>query len=81
MVLLFVRRCGCSAGGLQGGLTALICAAEYGHTSCARLLIDAGADKDAKDEVRFQSLLCQATFLRIICFSHLTLSYSNLCHF
>lgn len=26
-------------------------AAEYGHAECVRLLIDAGADKDAKDDV------------------------------
>ena len=26
-------------------------AAEYGHAECARLLIDVGADKEAKDDV------------------------------
>ena len=36
----------------QNGSTALMYAAVYGHTDCVRLLIDAGADKDAKDWVR-----------------------------
>ena len=36
----------------QDGWTALIWAAWNGHTECVRLLIDAGADKDAKDQVR-----------------------------
>ncbi len=37
---------------MQNGYTALIEAAHKGHADCVRLLIDAGADKDAKDEVR-----------------------------
>ena len=37
---------------LQYGFTALMCAAEYGRAECVRLLIDAGADKDAKGDVR-----------------------------
>jgi hypothetical protein len=37
----------------QFGRTALICAAAHGHAACARLLIDAGADKEAKNDVRF----------------------------
>jgi hypothetical protein len=37
----------------QSGDTALILAACYGHTDCARLLLDAGADKDAQTNVRF----------------------------
>jgi hypothetical protein len=36
----------------QWRYTALICAAVNGHADCARLLIDAGADKDAKNNVR-----------------------------
>ena len=36
----------------QLGFTALIRAAECGHVDCVRLLIDAGADKEAKNEVR-----------------------------
>ncbi len=31
---------------------ALIHAAQNGHADCARLLLDAGADKEAKDYVR-----------------------------
>ncbi len=33
-------------------LTALIWAAEKGHTACARLLLELGADKEAKNIVR-----------------------------
>ena len=36
----------------QDGQTALICAAREGHMNCARLLLDAGADKEAKNNVR-----------------------------
>ncbi len=36
----------------QDGRTALMFAAMEGHADCARLLLDAGADKDAKDIVR-----------------------------
>lgn len=35
----------------QDGCTALIRAARNGHTECARLLLDAGAVKEAKDKV------------------------------
>ncbi len=42
----------------QSGRTALIMAAMNGHTICVRLLIDAGADMDAKDMVCRGSLLC-----------------------
>jgi hypothetical protein len=41
---------------MQGGYTALIWAAQEGHTDCARLLIDAGADKNAKIDVRVMCL-------------------------
>ena len=40
------------ANDTQDGSTALIRAAEYGRTDCVRLLVDGGADKDAKDIVR-----------------------------
>ncbi len=36
----------------QSGQTALICAATRGHADCVWLLLDAGADKDARGEVR-----------------------------
>ncbi len=36
----------------QTGWTALMRAAARGHADCARLLIDAGADKDARNNVR-----------------------------
>ncbi len=36
----------------QNGSTALIRAAMKGHADCARLLLDAGADTEANDEVR-----------------------------
>ena len=36
----------------QYGNTALILASQAGHADCARLLLDAGADKEATDVVR-----------------------------
>jgi ankyrin repeat protein len=36
----------------QYGWTALIWAARYGYAECVRLLLDAGADKNAKTDVR-----------------------------
>ncbi len=39
-------------GQLNIGRTALIFAAENGHTDCVRLLLDAGAKKIAKSKVR-----------------------------
>ena len=36
----------------QGRATALIVAAERGHTECVRLLVEGGAEKDAKNSVR-----------------------------
>ena len=40
---------------MQFELTPLICAAEKGHADCVRLLLDAGADTEAKKMVRRQS--------------------------
>ena len=45
----YVRGWGCKS---PSGRTALMRAAVGGHADCARLLIDAGADKDAKSRVR-----------------------------
>ncbi len=39
----------------QFGWTALICAGYHGRMECARLLIDAGADKNATCRVRGRS--------------------------
>ncbi len=50
----FVRRQ--VIGTLQYGSTALIWAAEKGFVDCVRLLIDAGANKDAKGSVRLRPL-------------------------
>ena len=36
----------------QSGWTALMCAAHNGHAECVRLLVAAGADKNATDHVR-----------------------------
>jgi hypothetical protein len=49
----------------QSGLTALIGAAIGGHSDCARLLLEAGADKEAKTEVRrvFDRVVMVATML------------------
>ena len=35
---------------VQTGKTALICAAGFGHTDCARLLLNAGADANSKSD-------------------------------
>jgi hypothetical protein len=49
--------CACCGGDmfiicLQNGYTALMWAADKGQASCVRLLLDAGANKDLKDNVR-----------------------------
>ncbi len=41
----------------QSGRTALMIAAMYGCSDCARLLIDAGADMKVKDGVSFVTVL------------------------
>jgi hypothetical protein len=51
MSLILCSVCG-GKSDLQGGNTALIYAASSGHADCVRLLIDAGANKDAKTNVR-----------------------------
>jgi ankyrin repeat protein len=56
---------------LQSGRTALIIAVMHGHADCVRLLIDAGADKDAKDMVRRRSLICCCAFSFLFLFSPL----------
>jgi hypothetical protein len=51
----------CVCGGKhdsQIGMTVLMCAADHGHADCARLLIDIGADKEAKTTVRSSRGVC-----------------------
>ena len=59
ILILFVMSCFemCLSFELQNGSTALHHAAEVGDAECVRMLIDAGADKDATDDVRRSSLL------------------------
>ena len=45
----------CSHTNVQTGWTALLWAGWNGHEDCARLLLDAGADKEAKASVRGRS--------------------------
>jgi ankyrin repeat protein len=42
----------CTVCATQRGDTALMWAAEYGQTACVRALVEAGANKNAKDKVR-----------------------------
>jgi hypothetical protein len=60
LVVSLYAPCECA---LQGGWTALIRAAVNGQADCARLLIDAGADKEAKTNVRRASVLISLLFL------------------
>ncbi len=57
------------------GWTALMCAAIGGRTDCMRLLIDAGADKDAKSVVRVYCYLLQFSFSFVL-FIHSTFHVS-----
>ena len=62
----------------QDGWTALIQASVNGHTDCARLLIEAGADKEAKDNVRAGRVLSlrfmfMHLILFLLCWQHLYL--------
>jgi hypothetical protein len=47
----------------NGGRTALMWAAEFGRTDCVRLLLDAGADKEATDVVRNLESICRRVIL------------------
>ena len=53
----FALLCAIPITGSQDGDMALICAARNGRADCLRLLIDAGADKNARDNVRVGGLL------------------------
>ena len=51
----------------QGGWTALILAARWGRTDCVQLLLDAGADKNATDNVRGRSFLdCYRVYIHVL---------------
>jgi ankyrin repeat protein len=60
----------CGGSDAQNGYTALMLAAENGHIDCVRLLVDAGAGKEAKSTVRRQSLLFKCARLDITLFTH-----------
>ncbi len=49
-----------AGGASQNGSTALIYAVQYHHANCVRLLLDAGADAEAKDRVRPMVGRCQS---------------------
>ena len=74
-------RCLCDGGisDLQDGNTALMWAAEEGHADCARLLIDSGADKNVKSNVRRRSLFSgtPSRFLLFFLSLDLILHYSS----
>jgi hypothetical protein len=51
---LFLRRLHHLVSHTQNGSSSLMWAAACGHAVCVRLLLDAGADKEAKNNVRMQ---------------------------
>ncbi len=53
---LAVDRAGGSEFDTQNGFTALTRAVHWGHADCVRLLIDAGADKEARDNVNIVAI-------------------------
>ncbi len=52
--------------GPQIGSTALMLAVENGHTKCVQLLLDRGANKEAKDRVRTRTNL-KIQFAYFVC--------------
>ena len=50
--LKILLRCNWKPFDIQGGYTALIYSAMYGHSECVRLLVESGANKEAKTDVR-----------------------------
>jgi ankyrin repeat protein len=51
----------------QNGRTALFYAAIKGHAECVRLLLDAGADTEAKNNVRGRSIASAVGRARVVC--------------
>ncbi len=47
-----MSRCVAATNATQGGMRALMWAAANGHAGCVQMLIDAGADTEAKSKVR-----------------------------
>jgi ankyrin repeat protein len=60
----------------QDGYTALMYAAEHGRADCVRLLIDTGADKEAKDYVSVDRCFAGAPF-RFVSFSLLLFHFHH----
>ena len=51
----------CGPAGSQGGATALVLAADHGHKDTVELLLDRGANLEAKDRVSAAAMCCCAT--------------------
>ncbi len=51
----------------QFGVTALICAAEWGQTDCVRALVGGGANTEVKNNVRGRQHACDPTFSSCVC--------------
>jgi hypothetical protein len=62
----------------QDGCTALIWASANGHADCARLLIDAGADKEAMTNVRVGRCFTGAPFHVVSSFMTFYLIFQHL---
>ena len=57
----------------QSGNTALIGAGYGGHEDCVRLLVDAGADKEAKDDVRVTGFFIMGIYIYMTIYCALVL--------
>ncbi len=65
-VCIFGCDCGKSVAhekNTQDGLTALMWAVSRAHVDCARLLLDGGADKEAKDGLVYVFCFCCELYL------------------
>ena len=54
----------------QTGFTALMFAAQEGHTDCLKVLLDAGVDKEAKTLVRQSAWTCDARLTQLAGWEH-----------